>query len=342
MKIEENRSLRELTTLKVGGSVAYVLTCTTLEDVESAFVFARTKHLPLVVLGEGSNVLPSDEFYSACVLRMCVMGSTYREELDGTVHATIGAGESWDSFVEEVAGRGLWGIENLAGIPGTVGASPVQNIGAYGMEVAQCIESVMVYDSTTNTHYEIKNKKCLFSYRDSRFKHEANLIITSVTFILSSHGAPRTSYSDLQTAQHEGVALRTPKEITYAVRNIRSHKFPNIIEYGTAGSFFKNPIVSQEKFIELTSNYGSLPSFPVATGAKIPLAYILDKVLAMKGFIKGSAFLFGNQPLVVVAHKGATAHDVDALAKEIEQRVYAETGIVIEREVRNISAHEVK
>jgi UDP-N-acetylmuramate dehydrogenase len=208
------------------------------------------------------------------------------------------------------------------------------------MEAKQSIVSVAVYDTATGKHYNISNEDSRFGYRDSRYKHEPNLIITSVTFRVHSKGVPRVEYSDLQTAHTAGIPLTTPKEIADAVRTIRSKKFPDLTTYGTAGSFFKNPILSEETFIQLSSRFGALPSFPAVNGIKIPLAFILDKALDLKGYKKGHTFLFGNQPLVLVAEAGATAEDVNSLAGEIERRVQEEIGITIEREVRNLSSHQ--
>ena len=342
MVVEENQSLRELTTLKVGGLARYVLTCNTTEDVVAAYSFAKDKNLPLVVLGEGSNVLPTDEDHDGVVLLMRIKGITYTNDADGQVVVSVGAGESWDAFVEETVQKGLWGLENLAGIPGTVGAAPVQNIGAYGMEIARLIKDVGAYDTLTSTHITISAADAAFAYRDSRFKHESHLIITGVTFILASNGEPQIQYADLQAASREGVVLSTPAEIAVAVRIIRSRKFPDLSEYGTAGSFFKNPIISYQQFENLSAKWGALPSYPAPNGIKIPLAFILDKVLNLKGYEREMTFLFGNQPLVLVARPGARAADVDELACDIEEKVFTATGISIEREVRNLSDHEIK
>jgi UDP-N-acetylmuramate dehydrogenase len=268
-------------------------------------------------------------------------GITVREEGDA-VYMTADAGVSWDALVWSAAEHGAWGIENLAGIPGTVGAAPVQNIGAYGAELKNVYAHARVLDSSTGVISDVSRSDTAFSYRDSRFKHEPNLIILAVTLVLSRKGAPHIGYADLEAARASGTDLSTPRTIGEAVRSIRSHKFPDIREYGTAGSFFKNPILTPTQFAELSERYGAIPSFPSEHGIKVPLAFILDRVLNLRGYRKGNVWLFGNQPLVLVADRTARAHEVEDLAQEIEQRVFNETNIKIEREVRLLEAHEAK
>jgi UDP-N-acetylmuramate dehydrogenase len=162
------------------------------------------------------------------------------------------------------------------------------------------------------------------------------LIILRVTLVLAKSGMPHIEYPDLQKAKEEGKALDTPSVIGDTVRAIRARKFPDLAVFGTAGSFFKNPIISKETYDALVTKYGPVPEFPNPNGVKIPLAFILDKVLGLKGFRLGNAFLFDNQPLVLVADHGASAHEVDTLAKLVETKVMDATGIKIEREVKTL------
>lgn len=346
--LREDVPLSELTTLKVGGPARYVRTIRTEDDIPPALAFVRERGLPFAVLGEGSNVLASDDGFPGVVLLMRIPGVSFRAEEKTTV-ASVGAGVSWDAFVRACAERDLWGVENLAGIPGTVGAAPVQNIGAYGAEVRAAIERVRAYDAATDAWKEFENAECGFSYRDSRFKHEANLIIARVDFRLANDGMPHVEYADLIAARGAGKDLSAPGAIGQTVRGVRSAKFPDLSQYGTAGSFFKNPIVSSaaydalaERFRSEVEPYGGIPRYPVPGQIKIPLAFILDKLLGLRGYQLGPAFLFGNQPLVLVAGKGAHARDVDALARDIEARVKTATGIAIEREVRALDARQAK
>ncbi|KND47932.1 MAG: UDP-N-acetylenolpyruvoylglucosamine reductase [Parcubacteria bacterium C7867-004] len=330
----ENIPLARLTTLKVGGPALHVIECASVDDVREAVAFAREQHLPLLPLGEGSNVLASDEGFPGVVLRMTIPGIV-AEESDDSVTLVCGAGVPWDSVVREAANRALWGIENLAGIPGTTGAAPVQNIGAYGMELKQTLAWVDAFDTHTGEITRIENSECDFGYRDSRFKHETNLIIISVALTLSRHGSPQTGYSDLARLASEGNDLSTPALIGEAVRAVRALKFPDLTVVGTAGSFFKNPILTGDQHLHLAAKYGAVPSFPVEGGVKIPLAFVLDRVLNLKGHEQGNVSLFGNQPLVLVAQSGATASEVDAFADMIAVRVKEATGISINREVRH-------
>jgi UDP-N-acetylmuramate dehydrogenase len=346
MTVREGVLLKDLTTLRVGGSAKYVLTIEGAQELPAAVAFIRERGLPFVALGQGSNVLASDDGYAGVILLMRLPGIVFADEGEAT-QVTVGAGVSWDAFVRAAAERSLWGVENLAGIPGTVGAAPVQNIGAYGAEVHTVIERVTVYDTERMETRVIPKEECSFSYRDSRFKHEPQLIITSVTFRLAKQGAPRIEYPDLIAARTLGADLSTPGAIGETVRGVRAAKFPDLAAYGTAGSFFKNPILTQEAYDTLSARYrneiapyGGIPLYPVPGRVKIPLAFILDKLLGMRGYHLGPTFLFGNQPLVLVADTQATAHDVDALARDIEQKIFAATDISIEREVRMLDARQ--
>jgi len=331
MIVRENIALSSLTTLRIGGSARYVLECSSPQDVLEAALFIRTHKLPYMVLGEGSNVLADDGEYEGIVI--CMRGGTL--VITGET-VTADAGVAWDSLVDAVAAAHLWGLENLAGIPGTVGASPVQNIGAYGMEVSQTIAWVDTINLITAAPERLSTAESAFEYRDSIFKRRPELVITSVTFTVSKTAQPRIEYADLQRAAHEGIPLTSPTEIAAAVRTIRSKKFPDLIEVGTAGSFFKNPILTQEAFSKLQKQYPDIPTYPLQNAIKIPLAWILDNVLSLRGYRNGPVRLFEAQPLVLVTEEGATRSDVEQMVQVIEQKVCSATEIKIEREVRSM------
>ncbi len=196
MIVREQVPLSELTTLKVGGLARFVCTGESLEDVEKALALAQTQNLPFTVLGEGSNVLARDQNYEGVVLLMHMQGTSYRDEGD-QVLVTTGAGVSWDGLVGEAVERELWGLENLAGIPGTVGAAPVQNIGAYGAELQSLFVHARVYDAHTKTWTSYDRNDCQFGYRDSIFKHQESLVVLRVALRLRPKGTPNSSYKDL-------------------------------------------------------------------------------------------------------------------------------------------------
>lgn len=335
MIVREHVALSELTTFKVGGLARFVCECISLQDVEEAIVLAGTHNIPFTVLGEGSNVLARDQEYEGVVLLMQIPLTSYRDQGE-EVLVTAGAGVSWDGLVSDVVDKGLWGIENLAGIPGTTGAAPVQNIGAYGAELQSLFVSAQVFDAHTKTWASYNREACQFAYRDSIFKHNRSLVIGEVTLRLSRTGTPQLGYGDLRALVQEGKTLDTPRAIAENVREVRSHKFPDLTLHGTAGSFFKNPIIEPELFASLCSRYGAMPSYPAIGGIKIPLAFILDHILGLRGYREGQVSLFGNQPLVLVADTGATAADIDAFANAIAQKVFEATGISIEREVQTL------
>lgn len=337
MITRQNVPLSSLTTLRVGGVARYVIDCENKEDIESIVRFAQEQNLPWRLLGEGSNVLVQDEPYKGVVIAMRIQGIEALETGD-VVILTAGAGVSWDSLVQNAADRGLWGLENLAGIPGTVGAAPVQNIGAYGIEVKDTLVSLEVFNTDTNTVEVLPASECNFGYRDSRFKYDTHLVILSATFRLLKDGMPNVQYKDLAHALEQGSDLRTPVAIAKAVRSIRARKFPDLTLVGTAGSFFKNPTVSEAAYMSLKEEFGDMPGFPNAQGVKIPTAFILDHVLGLRGYTEGNVSLFENQPLVLVAHTGASQKEIDIFANSIASRVYDATGITLEREVRNFSA----
>ena len=336
MIVWENSSLSKLTTFKVGGLARYVALCDSKEDVYEAIAHATTHDLPYTVLGGGSNVLARDENYEGVVILMRIPGITYKEEGD-LVQVAVGAGVEWETLVTDCVEKGYWGIENLAGIPGTVGAAPVQNIGAYGAELQSIFLSAEVIDAQTGEMATYNASACEFGYRDSVFKHNRALVICSVTLRLSKLATPRLGYGDLAELVRSGAAMDTPEHIATNVRLVRAKKFPDLSLHGTAGSFFKNPIITQELFTTLTQKYGAIPSFPAANnGIKIPLAFILDKVLGLRGYRDAHVYLFGNQPLVLVADEGATASDIDTFANAIAKKVFDATSISIEREVQTL------
>ncbi|MEK7114120.1 MAG: UDP-N-acetylmuramate dehydrogenase [Patescibacteria group bacterium] len=333
MKLEEHVPLAPLTTLGVGGTARFFVEAHTEADIEDAIALARTQNLPLFALGKGSNVLVPDTGIEGVVLKIAMRDSVYHNA-DGSIVLIAGAGALWDDVVDEVGRRGIFGIENLAGIPGTIGGAAVQNIGAYGAEFSTVFEYADSIDSTLGVRRRITRAEAAFAYRTSFFKKHRELIITKVALRFAKNAIPNIAYADVARMHAAGEPLSTPADIARAIRAIRAKKFPHAPEEGTAGSFFKNSIISRELADSLERRFPGLPTFSQEDGSvKIPLAWLFDHVLSLKGFTKGRVRLYEEQPLIIVTRAGARAAEVDALAREVTERVRRATGITIEREV---------
>lgn len=333
MKIEKDKSLKEFTTFRIGGTAQFFCSVKNEDEVREAVMFAWNSKLAIFVLGGGSNVLISDAGFKGLVIKMEMKGIEIAGE-----RVVVAAGENWDGFVRKCVESGLYGVENLSLIPGTVGAAPVQNIGAYGSEVKDTIESVRVYDRVENVFKDFTNKECQFEYRNSLFKREAGrYIIVSTTFILKKEAKVNIEYKDLKEF-FAGKQTPTLVEVRNAVIEIRTRKLPDVKLVGTAGSFFKNPIVTHGQANELEKRYPDLPIYPVDdTYVKVSLGWILDHVCGYKGKTVGNVGAYKNQALVLVNNGDATAEEIKRFAQEIEKAVFEKTKIKIEPEVQFIS-----
>ncbi len=335
--VRENVALAPFTTFRIGGPARYFIEAKSDDDIREALEFARAKNVELFILGSGSNILVPDEGIAGVVLKVAITNVSM-----GCPRLIAGAEARWDDVVDTATARGLFGIENLAGIPGAVGGAVVQNIGAYGTELAPCVEYVDAINRVTGESIRFSREQAEFGYRTSVFKEKKDFIITRVALMLNAQGELNISYPDLVKAREAGVALATPREVAHAVRAIRANKFPSDKETGTAGSFFKNPVVSKTKADELARRFPELPMFPQGDDTtKISLAWILDHVLSLKGLRVGGARLYEKQPLVIVTEVDATFSDVDELARDVARRMQDATGIIIEREVETFGMHLV-
>ncbi len=332
--IKENVPLAPYTTFKIGGPAEYFAVAESEEGLAALAGYARQRRQPITILGGGSNVLISDAGIKGLVIKIDIRGLEHQEE-GREVRLSVGAGESWDDLVAYSVERGWWGIENLSAIPGTVGAAPIQNIGAYGTDVSSAIQSVRAYDLDAERFVELSVADCAFSYRDSIFKTEAGrrLVVTRVEYRLGLEATPVLRYQDLAD-RFAGDLAPTAAAIRAAVIDIRAGKFPDLARYGTAGSFFKNPIIPKEAYDALKARYPELPGFPEVDGrVKVSLGWILDKVCGLKGARQGQVGTFERQSLVMVNHGGATATEVKAFARRVEEEVFQRSGISIEWEV---------
>ena len=331
--------LGPLTTFACGGSAEYFARAETADALPALYEFARTRGLPVTILGGGSNVLIQDGGISGLVTQIAMTDVS-----TNGVRMTLGAGENWNVVTAHAARKGLYGIETLAAIPGTVGGAVVQNIGAYGGEICQAIESVDVFDPKTAKRSTLTAAECQFSYRMSVFKKAEgrHLVVLGCTLRLSDiPPQERVLYPDVEKyfkTKHDGVVPYelTPTDIRDAVTAIRAAKLPDWNVLGTAGSYFKNPIISIEQYGRLKEQYAELPSFAIpgdGTQVKVPLAWIIDHVCGLKGYRKGPVGIYEKQAIVLVNYGGAKAADVRNLEHFIVEEVKNKTGISIEREV---------
>lgn len=336
MKIEENVPLKDHTTFRVGGPARFFAVAHTFKELRELLAHARGHRLPILILGDGSNVLAPDRGWEGIVIKVALRGRDFREEPDGRVFATAAAGESWDDFVADCVSQGYGGLENLSGIPGLVGATPIQNVGAYGVEVKDVIEAVLVLDVARGESKRLTPRECEFGYRDSAFKKNAGrYVVTSVSFRLGKPHVPKLHYRDLKEYFESFDHAPSLLEIRQAVIAIRSRKFPDLSVIGTAGSFFKNPTISPDELARLKSRFPELPHFPAGEGKeKISLAWLLDRVCNLRGVTHGTVGSFEHQPLVIVNRGGATADELRAFADYVASCVKEKTGIVIEPEVQ--------
>lgn len=310
----------------------------TADELPAACDFAKKEGLPVLPLGEGSNVLAPDEGLNAIAVKILSDELSFKQDGEH-IMLTVGAGYSWDLLVEKTVQNGWWGIENLTSIPGTVGAAVVQNIGAYGAALEESFVSAEAYDIEKRDRVVFTKNDVTFGYRTSLFKRDADrYIITSVTLRLSLSPKPNIRYRDLTSHFAESEEEPTIGNIRRAVSSIRAKKFPPLSAYGTAGSFFLNPVLSAKEASHIQGAFPGMPLFPMPEGGvKVPLAWIFDRALALKGMRVDSAFLWPAQPLVIAADKNATTNAVIELADRVRSLAEEKTELHIVPEVRILS-----
>jgi len=331
MQILENVPLAPLTTFKVGGPARYLVEAKTIAEVGEAVAFARAENLPLFVLGGGSNLVISDAGWSGLVLKVAISGIEEHSE-NGRSLFEVGAGEEWDKFAAGAVARNRAGVECLSGIPGSVGGTPVQNVGAYGQEVAETIESVLALDLKDGQVRELCNQACGFHYRTSIFNttEQGRYIILRVTYALTPGGEPRIQYADLKkhfAGWHEAPTLADTRE---AVRRIRATKAmlitPGDEDCRSAGSFFKNPVLLPEQYEELAKRAAAkgmqIPSYPALEAQrKVSAAWLVEHSGFSKGYSRGRVGISRKHALAIVNRGQATAADIVALKEHIQQCV---------------------
>ena len=356
--LQENVLLAPYTTLKIGGNARYFVRAETEDAVSQALVFAENRGLPIFVLGGGTNVLIADAGFDGLVLQIALKGMVLSEQgaaatglnvafknpvatapgsdTSTLIFITAKAGEDWDDFVAYCVENNLAGVECLSGIPGFVGGTPVQNVGAYGQEVSETIVSVRCFDRTQKKIVTLTNAECGFTYRTSIFSSNMRdrYIVLSVTFALKKGWQPKIVYKDL-IERFDG---RQPSltEVRSAVLQIRRSK-SMVIDADdpnsqSAGSFFKNPIVSKEKLAELRIGYEDIPSFNFGVSVKIPAAWLIENAGFGKGFTLGHAGISTNHTLAIINRGDASAAEILSLKDAIQQAVEINFGILLQPE----------
>ncbi len=343
--VQENIPLAPLTTLKIGGAAKYFVAAKDASEVQEAVAWARTHDLPVFVLGGGSNLLIADAGWPGMVLKVAIAGIQRRPELDekGRAIFDVGAGETWDKFVSDAVRARCAGVECLSGIPGSVGGTPVQNVGAYGQEVSETIESVQVLDLKDGQLRELCNEACQFAYRSSIFNkgEPGRFIVLSAAYGLVPEGDPRISYADLKRHFDGWATMPTLAETREAVRHIRALKgmliTPGDPDCQSAGSFFKNPVLSEAQHEDLIKRAAArrlnVPSYPaLESHKKVSAAWLVEHSGFAKGYGFGRVGISSKHALAIVNRGGATAAEVLALKDQIQHRVEEIWGVCLEPE----------
>ena len=329
---ERNVDLTSLNTMSVQSVAEYYCKVGTVDQLIEVIGFARQNNLKLHVLGGGSNVL-LPPYISGVVVHMAILGREVIPESQFVANFVVGAGENWHEFVLYTLVQGYPGLENLSLIPGTVGAAPVQNIGAYGVEVKDLLIDVTVIDLASDrlSLLTLKNNQLDFEYRNSLFKkNPGRFIITSVKFRLDKRTALKTSYGDISERLGEGEV--TAKSVSDAVIEARTSKLPNVSEIPNAGSFFKNPIVSSEKLLALQAEFPQIVSYKIDEGFyKLAAGWLIQQA-GWKGYRNEVVGVHDKQALVLINHNGGRSEDIMNLASRVKASVLEKYGVTLEVE----------
>ena len=343
--ISQNRDMSGLTTLGLKATAQWYAEPASVAEIKTiladslwrAAISLEREEVPILIIGSGSNILFGSKEYKGLVIHPAIKGMEIVSDDIDHIYLRVGAGVVWDELVEYCVDRGWGGLENLSKIPGCVGASPVQNVGAYGSEAKDTIERVEFVYIEDGLEGYLDNAACKFGYRESIFKRElkSKVIVTYVTFRLTKRPVINGSYADLAEALSK---IESPSiyDVREAVTAIRDAKLPDPAVIGNAGSFFKNPVVENSVAERLCAEYPSVKTYPAADGSvKLPAAWLIDRC-GYKGVRKGNVGVHDKQALVLVAYPGATGEELIALAGEIKSAVLDKFGVVIEPEVQII------
>ena len=325
----------------VGGSARFFVEASDEAAIVSAVAWAESRHVPVRVLGGGSNVVVADAGVDGLVVKVDLRGVSSRE-VGGAIEVTAAAGEPWDPFVERAVAEGWGGLECLSGIPGLIGATPIQNVGAYGQEVSQTVTAVRVLDRRSGEITTLAAAECGFGYRTSRFKgaDPERFVVLAVTYRLSRDGAPAIRYADLERdLERRGISRPSLADVRISVLAIRRSKSmvldPHDPNRRSCGSFFLNPIVDAAALARVEQAVGepSMPRWPEAGGrAKLSAAWLIERAGFRRGEGPGPVALSTRHSLAIVCREGARASDVAAFAREIKARVEERFGVRLEPE----------
>ncbi|AZP13470.1 UDP-N-acetylmuramate dehydrogenase [Undibacterium parvum] len=334
LSLQKNISLLKLNSFGIAAQALAFLRIENEQQLTQIRADAQLAAMPRLILGGGSNLVLSDKL-DALVLQIAMMGKQIVAEDNEFVFVSAAAGETWHEFVLWTLQEGLGGMENLSLIPGTVGAAPIQNIGAYGVEMQDYFHHLTAFDFLTGEVVTLDKQACQFSYRDSIFKHDYRdrMVILNVVFALPKIWQPRLNYGDVaQSLVAQGISAPAPKDISEAIIAIRRSKLPDPAEIGNAGSFFKNPIVSAELRDSLLTQYPAMVSYAQTDGGyKLAAGWLIEQT-GWKGKALGKVGVYHKQALVLVNLGGATGAEVRQLAQQIQADVKAKFGVRLEVE----------
>jgi UDP-N-acetylmuramate dehydrogenase len=335
MEIKENISLRPYNTFRIDAKAALFAPFRSVDDLQELLTQKLKPKIKNLVLGGGSNILFTNDF-DGLILKNEVVGIEKIKEDDNYVYVKVGAGENWHQFVLHCIRNNWAGVENLSLIPGCVGASPMQNIGAYGVEISEVFSELKAFHLQERTNYTFALKDCGFGYRDSIFKnkYKDQFAIMHVVFKLYKQPRFNISYGAVeQELEQMGVKELSIEAISQAVINIRSSKLPDPAEIGNAGSFFKNPAVSKKEFKVLKAEFENIVGHETLSGdVKLAAGWLIEQC-GWKGFRRGDAGCHAKQALVLVNYGNASGEEIYQLSEEILQSVKKKFGVVLEREV---------
>lgn len=341
MQLLRDEPLSKYTTMRLGGPARYLTDASNKIELQNTLRWAKSHSMPIIVIGGGSNVLFTDDGFSGMVIINKIPGFETLENTDDNVTVRIGAGENWDKTVQKTTQMGLSGIEAMAMIPGTVGAAPVQNIGAYGQELADTFVELEAYDFNTSTYTTLPKEACGFGYRTSIFKSAKprRYIIVSITLRLSKHQMNPPLYQSLREyVDKHGIDELSPANIREAVMNIRASKLPDPKDLASCGSFFKSPIISMDKFKQIRKAFSGAPGYDLQDGTvKIPAGWLVEMV-GFKGRKDNNGMgVYEKHALVVVNHSAKRYSDLQNFVEQIVAEVSNKFGIQLEREPEVIS-----